>query len=408
MDIHVMWAIIAIVAVVIGVALIVWAMARRKKAGSATEQGQVQSPEAPARAASAPEIQTESAVSSTVPVAEQTAASQEELEEEEVVSEPAIQVPESGNSRMQRLRSRLANSANPFGKALFAILTRDNLTEADWEEVEDTLLLADVGAETSAQIVERLRKDARIQDAQNSVAIREMLRAQLLQAVQTDKDGHTFNRELELYREPDASDTHVIMMVGVNGSGKTTTTGKLSRLLIAEGVEKIVLGAADTFRAAAAEQLQTWGDTVGVPVVRSDKEGTDPASVGFEAAQKAKEDHAQVLIVDTAGRLQNKSNLMDELGKIRRVIEKTLPVGEVLLVLDATIGQNGMAQAKVFAEVIGITGLVLTKLDGSAKGGVVISVQRELGVPVKFVGLGEGADDLTRFDAESFVDGILG
>ena len=224
----------------------------------------------------------------------------------------------------------------------------------------------------------------------------------------TDKNGNAYNRDLELMKSAQTAEPHVLMMVGVNGSGKTTTTGKLARLLIGEGYEKIVLGAADTFRAAAADQLQTWGDRVGVKVVRSDREGADPASVAFEAAEVAQNDSAQVLIVDTAGRLQNKANLMDELGKIRRVVEKRVPVGEVLLVLDATTGQNGMTQAKVFAEAIGITGIVLTKLDGSAKGGIVISVQRELGVPVKFVGLGEGPDDLSRFDAEGFVDGILG
>ena len=302
----------------------------------------------------------------------------------------------------------MAKSANPFGKALFNILTRDNLSEADWEEVEDTLLLADVGTDTSMDIVEELRRNARVVDANDANAIRSLLRTQLLHAVNTDKNGNTYNRDLELMKSAQTVEPHVLMMVGVNGSGKTTTTGKLARLLIGEGYEKIVLGAADTFRAAAADQLQTWGDRVGVKVVRSDKEGADPASVAFEAAEVAQNDSAQVLIVDTAGRLQNKANLMDELGKIRRVAEKRVPVGEVLLVLDATTGQNGMTQAKVFAEAIGITGIVLTKLDGSAKGGIVISVQRELGVPVKFVGLGEGPDDLSRFDAEGFVDGILG
>ena len=302
----------------------------------------------------------------------------------------------------------MAKSANPFGKALFNILTRDNLSEADWEEVEDTLLLADVGTDTSMDIVEELRRNARVVDANDANAIRSLLRTQLLHAVNTDKNGNAYNRDLELMKSAQTVEPHVLMMVGVNGSGKTTTTGKLARLLIGEGYEKIVLGAADTFRAAAADQLQTWGDRVGVKVVRSDKEGADPASVAFEAAEVAQNDSAQVLIVDTAGRLQNKANLMDELGKIRRVVEKRVPVGEVLLVLDATTGQNGMTQAKVFAEAIGITGIVLTKLDGSAKGGIVISVQRELGVPVKFVGLGEGPDDLSRFDAEGFVDGILG
>ncbi|PJM75343.1 signal recognition particle-docking protein FtsY [Bifidobacterium simiarum] len=310
--------------------------------------------------------------------------------------------PESTASRLVRLKARLANSANPFGKALFNILAQDNISESDWEDVEDTLLLADVGAEASEQLVEELRKDARITGEKSPEAVHALLREKLLDLVGRDMD-----RSLVASRpRPEDADPSVIIMVGVNGTGKTTTAGKLARLFVAED-KKVVMGAADTFRAAAADQLETWGSRVGVPVIRSDKDGADPASVAFEAAKAAKEQNADVLIIDTAGRLQNKSNLMDELGKIRRVTEKTLPVEEVLLVLDATTGQNGMTQAKVFAEVIGITGIVLTKLDGSAKGGIVISVQKELGVPVKLIGLGEGPDDLAPFDPESFVDGIL-
>jgi fused signal recognition particle receptor len=308
--------------------------------------------------------------------------------------------PESSTSRLLRLRSRLAKSANPFGKALFNILTKDALTEADWEEVEDILLMADVGAEASAQLIEELRSDARVTGQRDPSAIRELLRSKLLALLDIDKD-----RALRAGRA-DAPKPSVIMMVGVNGTGKTTTAGKLARLFVAES-KTVVMGAADTFRAAAADQLETWGNKVSVPVVRSDRDGADPASVAFEAANRAVEDHADVLIIDTAGRLQNKANLMDELGKIRRVTEKTVTVDEVLLVLDATTGQNGMAQAKVFAQAIGITGIVLSKMDGSAKGGIVISVQKELGVPVKLVGLGEGPDDLAPFDAEAFVDGIL-
>ena len=309
--------------------------------------------------------------------------------------------PETSASRMTRLKARLAKSPNPFGKALFAILTKDHLSESDWEDVEDTLLMADVGAEASEQLVKQLRDDARITGQKDPAAVRRGLRQRLIDLVDPDMD-----RTLVAAR-PQANRPSVIIMVGVNGTGKTTTAGKLARLFVADG-KSVVMGAADTFRAAAADQLETWGGKVGVPVVRSDRDGADPASVAFEAAERAKNDQADVLIVDTAGRLQNKANLMDQLGKIRRVIEKNLPVDEVLLVLDAATGQNGMIQAKVFAQAIGVTGIVLTKLDGSAKGGIVISVQRELGVPVKLVGLGEGPDDLAVFDPESFVDGILG
>ncbi len=313
---------------------------------------------------------------------------------------PAVETPEAAGTRMQRLKARLSKSGNPFGKALFNILAKDQLSEADWEDVEDTLLLADVGAEASEQLVGELRNDARIAGQSDPAEVRAALKDKLLKLVGTDTD-----RRLNADKEG-ANKPSVIIMVGVNGTGKTTTAGKLSRLLVSED-KQVMLGAADTFRAAAADQLETWGAKVGVPVVRSDKDGADPASVAFEASAKAKEENADVLIIDTAGRLQNKSNLMDELGKIRRVTEKNLPVDEVLLVLDATTGQNGMTQAKVFAEAIGITGVVLSKLDGSAKGGIVISVQKELGVPVKLVGLGEGPDDLAPFDPEGFVDGIL-
>ncbi len=313
---------------------------------------------------------------------------------------PAVETPEAAGTRMQRLKARLSKSGNPFGRALFNILAKDQLSESDWEDVEDTLLLADVGAEASEQLVEELRNDARIAGQSDPAEVRAALKDKLLKLVGTDTD-----RRLNADKEG-ANKPSVIIMVGVNGTGKTTTAGKLSRLLVSEG-KQVMLGAADTFRAAAADQLETWGAKVGVPVVRSDKDGADPASVAFEASAKAKEENADVLIIDTAGRLQNKSNLMDELGKIRRVTEKNLPVDEVLLVLDATTGQNGMTQAKVFAEAIGITGVVLSKLDGSAKGGIVISVQKELGVPVKLVGLGEGPDDLAPFDPEGFVDGIL-
>ena len=402
--------IIAIVVVaVIAIALIiagVLADRSRKKRIDAAEQAR-EDREAAAKAAADTAIAAQQA--------ERSGQSESEPEPPAATPEPAAMptptpapassvasesAPESATSRMTRLKARLANSANPFGKALFNILAKDHLSEADWEDVEDTLLMADVGADASEQLVDELRNDARITGTHDPAQVREALRSKLLAMVGTDTD-----RRLNADK-PEAHKPSVIIMVGVNGTGKTTTAGKLARLFVADG-KSVMLGAADTFRAAAADQLETWGAKVNVPVVRSDKDGADPASVAFEASQRAKNENADVLIIDTAGRLQNKANLMDELGKIRRVTEKNLPVDEVLLVLDATTGQNGMEQAKVFAQAIGITGVVLSKLDGSAKGGIVISVQKELGVPVKLVGLGEGPDDLAPFNPEDFVDGIL-
>ncbi|MFC5369479.1 signal recognition particle-docking protein FtsY [Arcanobacterium bovis] len=315
----------------------------------------------------------------------------------------SVETPESVPSRMERLRARLARSGG-LGHALLAVLSRSDLSASDWEEIEETLLMADVGLESTTYLIDKLKQEVKIRNTTDPIVIKDVLRAELINLVSIEK-----SRELDIAPETDSEGNKVpasILMVGVNGTGKTTTTGKLARLLVAQD-RSVVLGAADTFRAAAAEQLQTWGDRIGVEVVRSDQEGADPASVAFEAVRVGAEAGTDVVIVDTAGRLQNKAGLMDELGKIKRVMEKRAPVREVLLVLDATTGQNGMRQAQVFAEVTGITGIVLSKLDGTAKGGIVISVQRELGVPVKFIGLGEGADDLAPFDAESFVDSLL-
>ena len=310
----------------------------------------------------------------------------------------AIETPESVPSRMQRLRARLAKSGG-FGSTLLSILSRGDLSAADWEELEDTLLMADIGLEATTEIMDKLKMATKVEGTSDPHRVREILRAELLALVGPDMD-----RSLHLDRVEDNPAS--ILMVGVNGTGKTTTVGKLSRVLVAEGY-RVLLGAADTFRAAAAEQLQTWGDRVGVDVVKSDRDGADPASVAFDAVERGHETDVDVVLVDTAGRLQNKTGLMDELGKIKRVMERHAPVNEVLLVLDATTGQNGMRQAEVFAEVTGITGIVLTKLDGTAKGGIVVSVQRALGVPVKFVGLGEGVDDLAPFDPEGFVDALI-
>lgn len=392
--------IIAIVAIVVIAALLLlgdwWFGKSRKKAIDKS----VEDAKAKADERLAQEVQKAETAQEAEEVQEVAAEVPPIASTEEAKAAPAVETPESTGSRIQRLKAKLAKSGNPFGKVLFNILAKDHLSESDWEDVEDTLLLADVGAEASEQLVEELRNDARISGQSDPSEVRKALKDKLLKLVGTDTD-----RRLNADKEG-ANKPSVIIMVGVNGTGKTTTAGKLARLFVADG-KQVMMGAADTFRAAAADQLETWGAKVGVPVVRSDKDGADPASVAFEASERAKETHADVLIIDTAGRLQNKANLMDELGKIRRVTEKNLPVDEVLLVLDATTGQNGMAQAKVFAEAIGITGVVLSKLDGSAKGGIVISVQKELGVPVKLVGLGEGPDDLAPFDPEGFVDGIL-
>ncbi|WP_158495723.1 signal recognition particle-docking protein FtsY [uncultured Micrococcus sp.] len=320
---------------------------------------------------------------------------------EEEAAEPQVQLerPEAAGTRLQRLRARLLKSNNVFGKGLLALLSRDTIDEDVWDEVEETLLMADLGTEPTLELVERLRDRVRVEGTQDADQVRAMLREELLTMVDPSMD-----RRLEASRKGDRP--AITMVVGVNGVGKTTTVGKLARVLVAED-RRVVLGAADTFRAAAAEQLATWGARVGVDTVRSEKEGADPASVAFEAVDEGIRQEADVVLVDTAGRLQNKANLMDELGKIKRVIEKRGEVDEVLLVLDATTGQNGLNQAKVFAEVVDVTGIVLTKLDGTAKGGIVVAIQRELGVPVKLVGLGEGPDDLAPFTAEGFVDALL-
>ncbi len=316
---------------------------------------------------------------------------------------PTLERPEAPATRWQRLRARLARSG-AIGNAILAVLSRGRLTEADWEEIEETLLLADVGLGPTTELMDTLRREARVLDTTDPAAIRAVLRRELVALVDP-----TMDRTLDV--SPVVGDDGrphpaTILVVGVNGTGKTTTVGKLARVLVADGYS-VVLGAADTFRAAAADQLATWGARVGVDVVRADRDGADPASVAFDAIRIGRERGADVVVVDTAGRLQNKADLMDELGKIKRVMGRGAPVREVLLVLDATTGQNGLRQAQVFSEVVDVTGIVLTKLDGTAKGGIVIAVQRELGVPVKFVGLGEGPDDLAPFDPEGFVDALL-
>ncbi|GAB3763725.1 signal recognition particle-docking protein FtsY [Microlunatus parietis] len=310
---------------------------------------------------------------------------------------PEVERPEPRQSRLARLRRRLAGSSNALSRGLLTLLSRDRIDEETWEDFEDTLLTSDLGVGPTTELVETLQTRFRVDGISDPHQARGILREELIKLVDPSLD-----RSLATQRGETPA---VVLVVGVNGTGKTTTVGKLARVLVAEDND-VLLGAVDTFRAAAADQLQTWGDRVGVPTVRG-AEGADPASVAFEAVQAGIEQEVDTVLIDTAGRLHTKAGLMDELGKVKRVIERQAPVTEVLLVLDATTGQNGLTQARIFAEVVDVTGIVLTKLDGSAKGGIVIQVQRELGVPVKLVGLGEGADDLAPFEPESFVDALL-
>nr|WP_262849140.1 signal recognition particle-docking protein FtsY [Mumia quercus] len=311
---------------------------------------------------------------------------------------PEIEKPAPTAGRLVRLRERLARSQTSLGRGLLALLSRDRLDEDTWEEIEDTLLTADVGVTPTQELVERLRTRIKVEGVTDPERAKAILREELLTSVDPSYDRSVAAKGAD-------GAPGVVLVVGVNGAGKTTTVGRLARVLVADG-DTVLLGAADTFRAAAADQLQTWGERVGVPTVRG-PEGGDPASIAFDAVKTGKEGGYDTVVVDTAGRLHTKAGLMDELGKVKRVIEKQAPVTEVLLVIDATTGQNGLTQARVFAEVVDVTGIVLTKLDGTAKGGIVIAVQRELGVPVKLVGLGEGADDLAPFEPEGFVDALL-
>ena len=303
------------------------------------------------------------------------------------------------DGRLERLRGRLAKSQNTLGRSVLGLLGGGDLDDASWEEIEDTLLIADLGPVVTQSVIVALRAGMASSNVRTEVDARTVLRDVLISALQPDLD-----RSIKALPHDDKPS--VLLVVGVNGTGKTTTVGKLARVLVADG-RRVVLGAADTFRAAAADQLQSWAARVGAEVVRG-AEGADPASVAFDAVDKGIATGADVVVIDTAGRLHTKTGLMDELGKVKRVVGKRAAVDEVLLVLDATIGQNGLAQAKVFADVVDITGVVLTKLDGTAKGGIVFRVQQELGLPVKLVGLGEGPDDLAPFEPAAFVDALLG
>jgi fused signal recognition particle receptor len=381
-----LYLVIALAVLIVG-ALVGLVVTRGRRTPPAEAPDDVLAPERPA--------ETATGAPDTVPL--ETVEPVEPVETAEPEAPPALERPEKPGSRLVRLRQRLAGQGT-LGRGLLAILSRDRLDEDTWEDIEDLLIGADIGVGPTQELVERLRTRLRVEGGSVAEA-REVLREELVALVGPDTD-----RSLRVSGEGDAPG--VVLMVGVNGTGKTTTVGKLARILVAEE-RTALLAAADTFRAAAADQLQTWGERVGVDVVRG-PEGGDPASVAFDAVKQGTDAGVDTVVVDTAGRLQNKQGLMDELGKVKRVIEKQTPVTEVLLVLDATTGQNGMVQARVFAEVVDVSGIVLTKLDGSAKGGIVVAVQRELGVPVKLVGLGEGPDDLAPFDAGAFVDALLG
>jgi fused signal recognition particle receptor len=310
-----------------------------------------------------------------------------------------LERPEPAAGRMVRLRARLSRSQGLLGRGLLTLLSRDHLDDDTWDELEDTLISADVGVDATREIVGKMRERVRVLGTRSPTELRDLVAEELTAALDPALDR-------SLHSLPHGDSPAVLLVVGVNGSGKTTTCGKIARVLVADG-RSVVLGAADTFRAAAADQLATWASRVGAEVVRG-REGGDPAAVAFDAVRRGIEAKVDTVVIDTAGRLQNKANLMDELGKIKRVAERHGPVDETLLVLDATTGQNGLEQARVFTEVCDLTGVVLTKLDGTAKGGIVIAVQRKLGIPVKLVGLGEGPDDLAPFEPQEFVDALLG
>lgn len=380
------WVIMAGVAATIIVASVVVIVSNRQAALKARdEQRQLTAPTGTAVDSAAVEAPEAVSPVSPVPV-------------EQAPAEPVLELPEAPASRMARLRRRLSASTNPFARGLLGLLSADRLDQTTWDDLEETLITSDLGVGPTTELIAALRRELAIDGVSDVTRAREVLRTELLKLVDPSLD-----RGLKITGSEGRPG--VVLVVGVNGTGKTTTIGKLARVLVAEG-RTVLLGAADTFRAAAADQLQTWGSRVGVEVVRG-PEGGDPASVAFDTIDRGLADDVDVVVVDTAGRLHTKTGLMDELGKIKRVVERKAPVTEVLLVIDATTGQNGLIQARVFAEVVDVTGIVLSKLDGSAKGGIIVQVQRELGVPVKLIGLGEGPDDLAPFEPEAFVDALL-
>jgi fused signal recognition particle receptor len=374
---------LVVLIVLIGIALVLFTVGSRRRRASL--------PQSPAPTVEATPVTGEAPPAVTAPV--ETAPSPP------VEAVPQIEVPEPTAGRLVRLRGRLARSQNVLGRSLLAVLSRDRLDEEAWEEIEESLIGADVGVEATGQIVAKLRERTRVLGTRHVAEVRALLAEELTEALDPKLDR-------SLAATPTDGRPAVLLVVGVNGAGKTTTCGKIARVLVADG-HSVVLGAADTFRAAAADQLATWAGRVGASVVRG-PEGGDPAAVAYDAVKQGIDTGVDTVLIDTAGRLQNKVGLMDELGKVKRVVEKHGPIAETLLILDATTGQNGLEQARVFTEVSDVTGVVLTKLDGTAKGGIVIAVQRKLGIPVKLVGLGEGPDDLAPFEPAAFVSALLG
>lgn len=282
-------------------------------------------------------------------------------------------------------------------KGIRSLFSRIKFDPENLDELEDTLIQADFGIDAATEIVAAVKAQAKSTGARTEAELKDILSSTI--AARLTHANSALNLE-------SGATPYVILVVGVNGVGKTTTIGKLANWLV-QGGFKVLIGAADTFRAAAVDQVATWAARAGAELLAPKHEGQDPASVAFEATEKAVATAIDVLIIDTAGRLQNKNDLMNELDKVRRVIEKQAQIAEVLLVIDATTGQNGLAQAKAFAEVAKVTGVVLTKLDGSAKGGIVYAIQRELNIPVKLVGVGEGIDDFAFFDAAEFAEGLV-
>ena len=397
MDPITLLVIVALVATVTAIISLVTYSKRSSTSDELVDQAPVAAPPAAGRSVGADEG------TASPPAASRSSADHEAsvLEEEQLpVTKPEVLAPvepDTEQSRMQRLRSRLSGKA--LGRSLATIFSGDRIDASVWSDLQDSLIIADVGVESSEEIVATVRELARSAGVAAPPDLRDILRSVLIDAINPSMD-----RSINISRS--GQEPAVVMVVGVNGTGKTTTTGKLASLLVSRDLD-VLLGAADTFRAAAAEQLATWGERVGVPTVRG-QESSDPASVAFEAVKAGIENEVDVVILDTAGRLHTKTSLMDELSKVKRVVEKQSPVTEVLLVIDATTGQNGLAQARIFTDAVNVTGVALTKLDGSAKGGIIIAIQRELGVPVKLVGLGEGADDLAPFEVVTFVDELIG